>query len=304
VMKTCSTTRSFSLKNPISSTISPFGNFIFARHIKYDLSSKIKRLNRDDPLRMHARSFAKNDDSIEVIIPPNRQVSTIPFLITCEHASLELPKGKEWPKEDNWLVGTHWSVDLGSEHLARELSSITGVPALLAKSSRLWIDVNRPLDSPTLFRTQADGKTIHLNKDITEEEKKKRIEDYYVPYHDELKYLVKMMQPFVILSVHSFTPLYEGQKREMEVGVLYNHHEGLAKKLADFLSKKFITRVNEPWSGKEGFMYAASSVETPNSEDIKGIMLEIRQDLLTDSKWRKKFLRQLELFIVYENLLK
>ncbi len=44
-----------------------------------------------------------------------------------------------------------------------EFASYTGSSALVAKVSRLVIDVNRPTDSPTLIRDVADGKPISLN---------------------------------------------------------------------------------------------------------------------------------------------
>lgn len=113
---------------------------------------------------------------------------TLPFqiLITNEHGSVRLPEGYKWPKSDEWY---HWFAynELGLLELTglsilevlisqkvpfrkppnfEELSQELGYPALLSNSSRLIIDVNRPLDSPTLFRENGDGKAIQLNKGI------------------------------------------------------------------------------------------------------------------------------------------
>ena len=87
------------------------------------------------------------------------------IFLTCEHASQEIPSAfGKWPEEDNWIVGQHWSVDIGAEILTRELSSRLKANAIVAKFSRLLCDCNRPLDSETLFRKTAEGKQIHLNQ--------------------------------------------------------------------------------------------------------------------------------------------
>ena len=48
--------------------------------------------------------------------------------------------------------------------LTRELSAAVAAPAVIAQFSRLLVDANRPLDSPTLFRDVADGQPVHLNQ--------------------------------------------------------------------------------------------------------------------------------------------
>jgi predicted N-formylglutamate amidohydrolase len=50
-------------------------------------------------------------------------VPSYPILLTAEHASMRIPPEIEWPEEDKWLLGTHWSYDLGSEEITRELLS-------------------------------------------------------------------------------------------------------------------------------------------------------------------------------------
>jgi len=214
------------------------------------------------------------------------------MLITCEHGGTELPPGRPWHASDLRLKETHWSTDIGAGDFARDLSSRIRVPALVHNFSRLIIDVNRPLDSPTLFRDIADGIPIELNQGITATERQRRIDRYYRPYHEELSYLTNLLNPSLILSLHSFTDNYEGKTRDVEVGVLFNEHENLALEFEAFFREKgYKVKLNEPWSGKEGFMYAVSQVE---SEENKGIMLEFRQDLLLKEEWRLQLLNNLE----------
>ena len=65
--------------------------------------------------------------------------------------------------------------------------------------------------------------------------------------------LVTEQAPKAIVSIHSFNPVYEGERRDFEVGVLSSHDERLAiKTLEAFHRNGFPARLNEPWSGKDG----------------------------------------------------
>lgn len=190
----------------------------------------------------------------------------------------------------------------------REFCELNGINGVMAKYSRLLVDVNRPLSSPTLFRTECDGIEVDLNKNMDEIEKKQRIKMCYESYHKELSDMVKLVKPELLISIHGFdckinflfyiryTDCYEGSKREVEIGVLFNKDDSIAKPLNDhFRSAGYDSRLNEPWSGKDGYMF---SVETAASLiDAKCIMIEFRQDLLTKSNWRANVATQLQSFL-------
>jgi len=167
-----------------------------------------------------------------------RKSSEWKILITAEHASVALPPGEEWPQEDRWLVGTHWSYDPGSYDFTKEISRKMGdVPYVTANFSRLYVDPNRPLSSETLFRNIAEGKAIHFNKVIDDRERQKRLDLCYHPFHEAIDGVVQQdaANINVVLSLHSFTPMYEGRKREVEVGVLFNESDALAAPVARYL---------------------------------------------------------------------
>jgi len=75
----------------------------------------------------------------------------------------------------------------------------------------------------------ADGKPVKANIGITEADKQSRIDKYYWPYRKAFdKLLVQYPDVEFMLSMHSFTPLYEGQKRTLHIGVLHTEHGELA----------------------------------------------------------------------------
>jgi len=69
--------------------------------------------------------MADSNPSFEPIGPTSDPGSTINrgIYLTCEHSSSVVPPPwKGWPAEDSWIVGMHWSIDIGAEIMARELA--------------------------------------------------------------------------------------------------------------------------------------------------------------------------------------
>jgi predicted N-formylglutamate amidohydrolase len=228
-----------------------------------------------------------------------------PYLLTCEHAALELPSSTQWSASDKQsFVGTHWSYDPGALDFMQEFTQLQPALAISSTVSRLFCDVNRPKGSETMFRNKADNKPIEINQSLTAEEIEARMATFYHPYHEKLLELIELRRPKLLISCHSFTPCYEGQLRAVEIGVLYRDEKDLALATAltaAFNSAGINTKINEPWSGKEGFMFAVDNAAIlalekgvcsaeNKRQGIHTIMLEFRNDLLTQPQWRHKIL--------------
>lgn len=200
------------------------------------------------------------------------------IVLTCEHASDQLPV--PWGA-DEWLRSMHWAIDLGIADFTRALCERLDSRAILARFSRLWIDANRPLYSSTLFRDRADGRPVHLNSDLPDHERLARVLSCWQPYHDGVDALIEEAPARLLLSMHSFTPLYEGNVREVEIGVLFDDEDALAAEVAQRLEPfGYCVRLNEPYSGKGGMMY--SCYDHAKRHGLRGLELEVRQDLLAD----------------------
>lgn len=216
-------------------------------------------------------------------------------LLTCEHASERLPEGYAWPPGDTRLVGTHWAFDLGARELVYELAEAMQAPAVLSRFSRLLIDPNRPETSETLFRLDAEGELVELNRDLTEAERARRIERFYRPYHDAIdRHLGRYRAP-ILFSIHSFTPVYEGEIRPMDVGVLFDTQEELAERAAAAIREAgFVTALNEPYSGRAGLIYTAE--HHAGTHGRKALELEVRQDLAVRPEFRARLVAALARF--------
>jgi predicted N-formylglutamate amidohydrolase len=209
-------------------------------------------------------------------------------LLTAEHASSRLPPRWDWQGQEH-LATQHWGIDLGIAALTESLAMSLGAPAVLARFSRLLIDPNRPLDSPTLFRDRADGHPVNLNAAVTSEGAARRIAEYYEPYHAAIDAQLAHNKCKFLVSMHSFTPLYEGAPRSVEIGVLHPGNYGeLAEQWRDALATTGRdVRVNEPYTGSNGYMYSAET--HAERFGIPCIELEIRQDLLEDTSNHDEF---------------
>ena len=205
-----------------------------------------------------------------------------PWVITCEHASDALPPGWTWPAADRHLLGTHWAVDLGVAGLVRGLSGRLHAPAVLSRFSRLLIDPNRHLSAGTLFRRHCDGEVVALNQDLSFDERQRRIRTCYEPFHATIDAVIERTPRANVLSMHSFTPIYEGgAPRWMEVGVLFDHDEALAHTIAARLEDAGLrVALNEPYTGKGGLMHSATTHAVRHGR--LAVELEVRQDLATD----------------------
>jgi len=221
-------------------------------------------------------------DAFDRIEGPSRQV-----VLTCEHASARLPEPYRWG-DDAWIVGTHWSYDIGAADLTADLAAALGASAVRSRFSRLLCDPNRPVGSPTMFVREAEGRTLELNRDLTDDDIGHRLTTCYQPFHDAVDAAVASRPGAMVLSVHSFTPVFRGQARDFHVGVLFDDDEVPARRLADRLAAAGLSvRVNDPYSGQGGFMFSASDVARRHQR--VAIELEIRQDVCASPPWRARF---------------
>lgn len=210
-----------------------------------------------------------------------------PIVLTCEHASERFPDPWRLPDADRWLAGTHWAYDLGAAELARELAEILSAPAVLADFSRLIVDPNRDERSASLFLEAAQGRAVILNEALDPAERALRLERLHRPYHAAVDRAVGASSAPTVLAIHTFTPVWQGEPRAVEVGVLFDREEAMAQELAARLdSAGFHVRLNEPYSGRAGLIYSAERHAAAHGR--RALELELRQDLAVDPRIRSR----------------
>jgi predicted N-formylglutamate amidohydrolase len=166
--------------------------------------------------------------------------------------------------------------------VTRELARRTRSPAVLARFSRLVCDANRPSDSPDWIRLAVEGHALGFNRRVDARERRRRQRRLHDPYHAAIDRLVERGGPSrpLLVAVHSFTPVLGRERRAMELGVLFNEHATLGRRLARLLARDgWRVAENAPYSGAvPGMIY---SIERHGkAHGVPHLELELRQDLV------------------------
>ncbi len=203
------------------------------------------------------------------------------LVLTCEHASNRLPTD-ECPGAPRAMLDSHRGYDLGAEGLARVLLAGLGGELVAGCFSRLYVDLNRHEDDPECIPQEMDDAPLPGNW-LNAADRRTRLERVHRPYHDAVdravrRALVGNRRAF-LLSVHSFTPELHGEVRPMEIGVLFDRHDALARRLVGNLrAVGFAVEENEPYSGLDGLIYSAHRHGSAHA--IPYLEIEVRNDLL------------------------
>lgn len=221
-------------------------------------------------------------DAFEVI----NAEGVAPLLIACDHAANLIPDSLFGLGVDAKYLQQHIAHDIGSKQVALLLAKLLDAPLLLAKYSRLVVDLNRHLNDPSLIPECSDGVAIPGNLNLSTEMRTHRISHYFQPYHQQYQHMAKAQiakhsRP-IILALHSFTPSMNGVARPWEMGVLWNQDEVLATQLMKNLAEvtDFNIGDNQPYHAAEPLGYAQSIYS--NACGVELVMLEIRQDLIAN----------------------
>ncbi|WP_420860170.1 N-formylglutamate amidohydrolase [Marivivens marinus] len=216
------------------------------------------------------------------------------WLITCDHATNRVP---EWvnggdlglPPED---MERHIAFDPGALGVTLALADRLDSPAVSSDFSRLVIDPNRGADDPTVLMKLYDGSVIPANRAAFAEEKARRMERLWHPYHNALETLAARRPDSVICAVHSFTRQLRGRPpRPWQVGILYSYDERLTRPLIDLLrqdaalaswvedtfGERWCVGENEPYGGH----LDGDSIDTHALQHGRlNVLVEIRNDLI------------------------
>ncbi|MEO6075495.1 MAG: N-formylglutamate amidohydrolase [Dokdonella sp.] len=214
-----------------------------------------------------------------------------PFVITGDHAGRRIPTSLRTLGLSDADINRHigWDIGIGGvvEHLAEELDAF----AIRQNYSRLVIDCNRPLDSPTLITEVSEATAIPGNVGLHEAQRQQRLDEIYWPYHTaidaELDRRRAAAIPTLFVSMHSFTPTFHGKPRPWHLGVLHHRRADVAQKALALLreSGEWVVGDNEPYAITLTAEYSIPA--HAEARDLPCIELEIRQDLITDPEHQR-----------------
>lgn len=236
-------------------------------------------------------------DPVAVLNPSG----TSDFFLTADHAGRAIPRrlGRLGVPESELLRHIAW--DIGIAGVTRRLSTALDATAVLQHYSRLVIDCNREPTWPTAMPEVSEHTPIPGNVGLSAEDRAARVAAVFTPYHDRIRTLLDARaaagRRTVLVAMHSFTPVFKGAPRAMQVGVLYNRDARLAAELLEVLRAEGDLTVgdNQPYAVTEDSDYSV-----PTHGERRGLAhveIEIRQDLLESeagqAAWADRFVRLL-----------
>jgi predicted N-formylglutamate amidohydrolase len=208
------------------------------------------------------------------------------LVLVADHAGRELPDEYGDLGLPAAEFDRHIAYDIGVEAVTRRLAAALDAPAVMARFSRLLIDPNRGEDDPTLIRQLYDGTVVPANYPMAGEERERRLERFYRPYHDAVAALVASVAaasgaPPFIFSIHSFTPVMQGLSRPWHVGILWDSDPRAPLPMMEMLAAdpSLVVGDNEPY---DGALHGDTMFRHAIVNGFAHALVEIRQDLIAD----------------------
>lgn len=203
-------------------------------------------------------------------------------MLVCEHASARIPPEFQDLGLDRSDLDSHIAWDPGAYETAKGLSAALDAPLVYSTVSRLVYDCNRPPDAADAMPACSEDTSIPGNTNLTSSDRQSRIARYYQPF-EALLYETLDDRPGVtaLVTVHSFTPVYRGQARSVEVGILHDRDSRLADALLQ-VALGFNIQRNAPYGPEDGVTHTLRHHALPR--DILNVMIEIRNDLIASSE--------------------
>ena len=223
-----------------------------------------------------------------------------PYVLVCEHASNRLPKSLGTLGLPESELQRHIAWDIGAEQVARLLSRLIDAPLVLQRYSRLAYDCNRPPDSADAMPEISETTHIPGNRNLSSDEKLRRTREIYRPFHATVADLLDRRAAegteSMVVTIHSFTPVYKGKPRAVELGILHDRDTDLADKLITSFPT-VDARLNEPYGPEDGVLHTLNLHAAPRG--LRHAMIEIRNDFLLDERGQVEWAERLSAALVH-----
>ena len=222
-----------------------------------------------------------------------------PYVLICEHASNHLPRALGSLGLQPQDLQRHIAFDIGAGDTAELLAKLLDAPLIRQRYSRLVYDCNRSPESEGAMPELSEVFAIPGNVGLTAQAKLARINALYRPFMDAIAAMLDYRAAHgtlsIPVSVHSFTKVYKGRERSVELGLLFDRDPSLANALV----KSFVgvnTQLNEPYGPKDGVMHLMNVHAAPRG--LKHLMIEIRNDLIAQQRGQQEWAQRLSVPLI------
>jgi predicted N-formylglutamate amidohydrolase len=213
------------------------------------------------------------------------------LILSCEHASNSVPEQLQATFEHRTqLLRSHRAYDQGALDAAERIAKVTGAPLICGKCTRLAVDLNRSDKNPKRF-SQYSRKLDAANRKLLEKQ-------WHQPHRDSiLNGITRIIQSntsALHLSIHSFTPILDGVRRDTDIGLLYDPSRKRERAFASDLKSEVSriipnlkVRFNYPYRGVSDGITSWLRKQFTETK-YTGLEIEFNQKLLKNStEWNK-----------------
>lgn len=222
-------------------------------------------------------------DGVPVAIERAEAKSDI--VLICEHASRRVPESLGDMGLSEELLKSHIAWDPGALAVAMMLSETLDATLIHQRFSRLAYDCNRPPEAKDAIPEISEVFEVPGNRGLGPVERAARANALYHPFHKAIDDLIIARQDAgrapVIVTIHSFTPVYKGVSRDVEIGILHDSDSRLADCMLAKVPGGYDLRRNEPYAPVDGVTHTLRRHALPRR--LLNVMIEIRNDLIADA---------------------
>ena len=209
------------------------------------------------------------------------------IVLVCEHAANGLPGEYGTlglPREE---LGRHIGYDIGAAELTRLLAARLDAPAFFGTMSRLLADLNRPFGVPSSMPVLSEATEIPGNRNLTAAEQERRRRLIFDPFHDRISAFLdardRAGRSTRLVTMHSFTPVFLGERRAFHAGILFEPPSLYAEAVIEALSREagLVVGANVPYriDRAEDYAVPVHGVD----RNYPAILVEVRNDFLAEA---------------------
>ncbi|MGB7240953.1 MAG: N-formylglutamate amidohydrolase [Sulfitobacter sp.] len=219
--------------------------------------------------------------NLQSVAVTNAQAQSSVVLV-CEHASHFIPDEYDGLGLSQDALISHIAWDPGALTVSQHLCAALDAKLVAGCVSRLIYDCNRPPDAANAMPQQSELTIVPGNADLSDDERAHRIARIYTPFRDKLAETLNDTARPVIVTIHSFTPVYKGQMRHVDIGILHDTDTALADQMlaeADAFTDLRVLR-NAPYGPEDGVTHTLR--EHGVKFGRRNVMIEVRNDLIAN----------------------
>lgn len=214
------------------------------------------------------------------------------FFLICEHAGRLLPRSAGSLGLPESELTRHIAWDIGARDVAIALADRLAAPLFMQRYSRLFCDCNRKPHVASFAPEVSEATVIPGNQGLSQAERQRRAEAVFWPFHNGVTEVLDrrraQQRRTLLVTIHSFTPVFLGKNRPWQVGVMFRKDRDFAPAITQWLTDNtdFTVGINEPYKVSDDDYAVPVHGE---SRDLPHVEFEIRNDLIPDRQAADKW---------------